>query len=119
MGEEDRYRLAPVRNARTRDERVKRGDLSAAVWDANETAARLELAQLRTIAARAALTAAKTARDAQGTAALIAAAHDQQIGIVDVARQRLVRARADRQVIERHFERWREDRKKLADRRED
>jgi hypothetical protein len=31
----------------------------------------------------------------------------------------LARARADREVIERHFERWRTERKKLLDRRED
>ena len=47
------------------------------------------------------------------------AAHGTQLGSLDEARRRLVRARADREVIERHFARWREDRRKLADRRED
>ena len=35
----ERYRLAPMRDARTRDERVKRGDLAGAVGDAQVTAA--------------------------------------------------------------------------------
>jgi hypothetical protein len=46
-------------------------------------------------------------------------AHDERLGHVDEARRRLARARADREVIERHFERWREMKRKLAERRED
>jgi hypothetical protein len=38
---------------------------------------------------------------------------------VDVARRTLVRARADRELIDRHFARWREARRKQAERRED
>lgn len=47
------------------------------------------------------------------------AAHDSRLGSVDEARRRLVRARADSEVIERHFARWRAAQKKLADRRDD
>jgi len=47
------------------------------------------------------------------------AAHDSRLGSVDEARRRFVRARADREVIERHFARWRAAQKKLADRRDD
>lgn len=47
------------------------------------------------------------------------AAHRGQLEAVDDARLRLARARADKEVIERHFARWREEKRKLADRRED
>ena len=144
---EDRYRLAPVRDARARDERVRRGDLAVAVGDTRETQARLDAARARTQAARDALTAAVAARDtvsrADTTPAQLVladrfiarrrteldrmigeelraeAAHGSQLGSLDEARQRLVRARADREVIERHFARWRQTQAKLADRRED
>ncbi|NVB82055.1 MAG: hypothetical protein HOV81_26980 [Kofleriaceae bacterium] len=46
-------------------------------------------------------------------------AHDARLGHVDAARSSLTRAHAEREVIERHFERWRTERKKLAERRED
>jgi hypothetical protein len=144
---EDRYRLAPVRDARARDERARRGDLAAAVGDARETQARLDAARARTHVARAALAAAvawqATPSPAQTTPAQLVladrfiarrrseldralgeelraeAAHDTRLGSLDEARRRLVRARVDREVIERHFTRWREARAKLADRRED
>lgn len=147
MPGEDRYRLAPVRDARARDERIRRGDLAVAVGDARETAARLEAARARTKAARDAVTAAVASRatllDRQTTPAQLAladqyiarkrgeleralgeelraeAAHEHRLGSLDEARQRLARAKADREVIERHFARWRETRKKLAERRED
>jgi hypothetical protein len=45
--------------------------------------------------------------------------HDAHQGVVDVQRMRLARARADREVIDRHFARWREGKHKLAERRED
>ena len=45
--------------------------------------------------------------------------HDDKLEVVDDARGRLTAARADREVIERHFARWREDRKRLAERRSD
>jgi hypothetical protein len=143
----ERYRLAPIRAARARDERIRRGDLAVAVDDANETASRLDAARDRTGAARAALARAIDARDelsrsgttsaqlvvadrfiarrrgevdrAVGEELRAEAAHDTRLGSVDEAQRRLVRARADREVIERHFATWRQTQRKLADRRED
>lgn len=130
-----------------RDERGRRGDLAAAVGDARETHARLALARGRTQAARDALTAALAARDAllrgpSTPGALVLAdrfiarrrheldrvlgeelraetVHGSRLGSVDEARQRLIRARAEREVIERHFASWRQAQRKLAERRED
>jgi hypothetical protein len=146
----DRYQLAAVRDARGRDEQGKRGELASSVGDAREARARLEAAQARTTAARAALAQALSAREAVVAAgptpaqmARIANAdrfvmrrrheldaslgeelrahgsHDAHQGAVDVQRRRLARARADREVIDRHFARWRESKRKLAERRED
>jgi hypothetical protein len=145
----DRYQLAAVRDARERDERGKRGELAASVGDAREARARLDAAIGRTQRAREALTAAVTARDALvagrapadvtqlanadryvtrrrpeldatlGEELRAHTAHDAQQGVVDSQRGLLARARADREVIDRHFARWREGRKKLAERRED
>jgi hypothetical protein len=147
MAGEDRYRLAAVRDARARDEQARKGDLAVAVGDAHQTQARLDAVRARTAAARAALLTAVQTRDAllaAGTAgsALVRAeryigrrrreldaataeevrceaVHAGRLDEVDAARRTLTRARAERQVIERHFERWRETRKKLAERRED
>lgn len=47
------------------------------------------------------------------------ARHRGQLDAIDAARARLVRARAAREVIERHFAAWRAERQRLADRRED
>jgi hypothetical protein len=47
------------------------------------------------------------------------AAHTAQISELDLQRRLLARARADRQVIDGHFARWREARSKLAERRQD
>lgn len=142
---DDRYRLAPVRDARARDERVRRGDLAAAIGDARETQGRLDAARSRTVAARTALAGAIATRQSllTGTPAQLVLAeqfvarrrrdladalaeegraedaHDARLGHVDDARRSLTRARADREVIERHFERWRTERKRLAERRED
>jgi hypothetical protein len=142
---DDRYRLSPVREARARDERVRRGDLAAAIGDARETQGRLEAARARTVAARTALAGAVATRDSllSGTPDRLVMAdrfvarrrrdladalaeearaedtHDARLGHVDAARSSLTRARAEREVIERHFERWRTERKKLAERRED
>ena len=129
MADEDRYRAAPVRDERARAERVKRGELAAAVGDAKE-------AETRLAAAREALAAAIAARDSAPTAgarvlaerfvarrrkelAQLADAAQRAAGTADAARRALTRARADREVIERHFEKWRAERRKLADRRED
>ncbi len=45
--------------------------------------------------------------------------HEGRQQAVDVQRRLLARARADREVIDRHFARWRDGKKKLAERRED
>jgi hypothetical protein len=144
---EDRYRLAPVRDARVRDERVRRGALAAAVGDARDTEAQLAAARARTSAARATLASALATRDeivrlattparlvlaeryiarrraeldaARGEELRAEAAHARTLGSLDEARRRLARARADREVIERHFARWRKAQEQLADRRED
>jgi hypothetical protein len=147
VAEEGRYRLAPLRDARERDERGKRSNFAAAVGDARHAQARLEAARIRTRQCREALTAAQATRDALlvsgapvariagaeqfvlrrrreldatlGEELRLEAAHDEVSSEVDVARRALARARADRQVIERHFERWRQTRRNQAERRED
>ncbi len=60
-----------------------------------------------------------SSRSAQDEHARARAARDAQLGELDAARLRLATARADREVIERHFAGWREARKKAAERRED
>ena len=138
---EDRYRLAPLRDARERDERLRRGELASAIGDAKHVDARRAALAARVDAARAA--AAAAARTSAGTAAQLVLADRfaarrrreladalaeldraetalaAQQGVVDAARTTLARARAEREVIERHFARWRDERRKLADRRED
>lgn len=138
----DRYRLAPVRDARDREERLQRGNLAATIDRARASEHQVAAAAARVATARAALTSARVGT-AESTALALArterfvaklraalelardeharavASHLGQLATVDAARDRLTRARADREVIERHFARWREDRQKLADRRED
>jgi len=46
-------------------------------------------------------------------------AHAHKTGEVETARAQLVRARADRELVERHFERWREARRKRAENQAD
>ena len=140
---EDRYRLEPVRDARERVETVRRGELASAIGDASVTEAGLASASDRVSAARARLTAALAARDSAILAATLVraerfiarcrreleaardaelrarTAHDTRSDAVELARATLVRARADREVIERHFARWRDTQRKLAERRED
>ncbi len=142
MSEPDRYRLEPVRDQRSRDERVRRGDLATAVDHARTAEAQLAAATAQVTAARTELAAARsrptgttanaaaiaeryllkkrrdlaTALDLQHRAA---AAHRGQLGAVDSARDRLAIARAERELVERHFARWRSERRKLAERRED
>jgi hypothetical protein len=139
----NRYRLEPLRDVRQRDERVKRNDLAVAVDDSRATAEDVAAAARRVEAARAALSAALAAAAALPSAHLLALAdrhishrrrllddavaaharardaHAGRLAAIDSARGRLTAARADKEVIERHFARWREDQKKLADRRED
>ena len=132
---------------RARNERAKQGELAEAVGDAHQTQARLDAARVRTVAARTRLSDAIATRDtllASGaTSTHLTAAerfiarrrheleaaladelrcevgHAEVQGHVDAARLSLRRARAEREVIERHFERWREAKRKLADRRDE
>jgi hypothetical protein len=139
----DRYRLGPLRDVRARDERVKRNDLAVAVDDARATEGDVAAAAGRVEAARTALAKARSAAAALGSAQMLAladrhithrrralddavseharmcASHAGRLAAIDSARGRLTAARADKQVIERHFERWRDQQRKLADRRED
>jgi hypothetical protein len=138
----DRYRLAAVRDARSRDERVKRGDYADAVADASTSQARIDAAERRVSELRAVIAShlrgnlpvtagelvrrerfvAKLRRDLEAARVAVdqaRAAHAGTVAEVDLARGKLVRARADKQVIERHFEGWRAQQVKLADRRED
>ena len=136
---EDRYRLGPLREVRERAEVVRRGHLVAAIDDAGVTAAHLASRRARTAAARDALTSAIAQTPAVGTATDLALAdryiarrrrelaaaldeelrsqlaHDQREGEVDLARGQLARARADREIIERHFARWRDEQRKRAE----
>ena len=141
MAADDRYRLAPLRDSRSRDERVKRSDLATAASDARETDGNLAQVAARVDAARAAVAkavaiAARSAAERVRVDRYVARCrhalelaqrehdhaqrlHDERLGVVDAARSTLARARADREVIERHFARWRDQQRKLAERRED
>ena len=141
---DERYRLHPVRDARERDERVRRGDLASAIGDAAGRATVVMAAEGRVATARAAVSAARVARAgcageahrlagadryverrqrdlaaAQAELDRAAAARDAQEGEVSAARTRLAGARADREVIERHFAAWRAQKIKDRERRED
>lgn len=129
---EDRYRLAPLRTVREQAEVSRRGDLAQAIGDASATSRALAQARDRVAASQRAIDAAVAARLALPTAEQIAladrfisrlrtrlaAARDAELaaqlandrveGEVAAARARLARARADREVIERHFSAWRE-----------
>src|SRR5262245_5249115 len=140
---EARYRLSPMRDARARDERVRRGELAGALGDAQRLAAELDEAAAQVARARAAIAEAAATRDAMlvGSTAVVVARHDRyvrrlrrdlddahgelvradahhrgQLDAVDDARRRLALARAEREVIERHFAAWRAERRKLAER---
>ena len=137
----DRYRLAPLRQVREHVERVKRNDLAVAVGDAKVTAEQVAAAAARVAAAREALAKARepsyaTAHDLARADRYIArlrgvlddavaehararAAHAGKLASLDTARGALTAARADKQVIERHFAKWRTGQQKLAERRED
>jgi hypothetical protein len=136
-----------MRDARAREEQRKRGDLADAVGEAQALAASVEHGANRIERARAAIAAARASRDellSRGSAAAVIARserylgrlrrdleavlgeqlradarHRGQIDAVDAARSSLTVSRAEREVIERHFERWRAERRKLAERRED
>jgi hypothetical protein len=136
-----------MRDARRRDERVKRVELAAAAGEAEARAVALDAAAGRVARGRAAVAEAARGRDdllAAGASAarvvaverylrrlrgaLDAARLDQlraearlrgQLDTVDAARGQLACARADRELIERHFARWRAARHQLAERRDD
>jgi hypothetical protein len=136
-----------MRDVRARDERSKRGDLATAVHDARALAEGAATSASQVARCRTAIAQARAQRDqllSQGAAvatvaqleryltrlrhALDAARAEQlraearhrgQLDAIDAARDRLVIARADREVIERHFARWRAQRNQLADRRDD
>jgi len=126
---------------------VRRGDLAAATSVAVASQAQVDAAARRVDEARAKVDAARSAHTAlvaAGTTSVAVvrseqfiarvrrdhevaieaharaeASHRGQTDAVDAARGRLARARADKEVIERHFARWRTERAKLAERRED
>ncbi|HEY0195883.1 MAG TPA: hypothetical protein VGC42_32445 [Kofleriaceae bacterium] len=142
-----RYRLAPMREVRAREERVQQGDLAGEVGEAKTLAAEVEAATRRVEEARAQIARAVRSRGlaltrgvtigalagadrhldklrheldaAEGARARADARHAGQLDAVDAARARLGRARGQRELIERHFAAWRADRQKLAERRED
>lgn len=126
---------------------MRRGELAAASEETRRSQAKVDDAARRVDAARRALDAARAAYHAaleRGTTSTLLArieqfierrrreleatrdaharalaAHHGQLASLDAARERLARARADREVIERHFARWHEERRKRAERRED
>lgn len=122
---------------------MKTGELAGAVGDATRTAEALARASERVTHARAALDGALAARARPGAAAALVraeqfvvrrrrdlaeaqeaeararAAHHGQLAGVETARAHLAAARGQREVIERHFARWRAERRKLAERREE
>ena len=132
-----------MRAARERGEAVRRGELAHAVGDARATEADVDAAAARTLAARDALAAARIAKDEATTPARLVlherfvarrraeleralaaeararAIHGGKLDAVDAARGQLAQARAERELIERHFARWRDAQRKLADRRAD
>jgi hypothetical protein len=146
-GEAGRYRLTPLREARGRDELQRRQDLAGAVGEATTAAATLANAEARLRAARTQLDQARAAIDAlratPTTGALLLAAErylTRRHHEVDQARAERDRAahargatdarvseaqvvlgsaRAERELIERHFERWRAERRKRAERRDE
>lgn len=143
----DGYRLGPVRDQRARQQRVREGDLAGAVGDARASQAAVDTARAHAQQIREAIDAAREQRDATLAAgatthvlaladrhlarllrdhdaaldalARATAAHAGRLEAVDAARGRLALARADKEIIERHFARWRAEKAKLAERRED
>ena len=139
----ERYRLAPLRDLRHLDERAKHNDLAATVHTARASADDVAAAAARIDAARTRLASAYTARAALADAHLLAladrhlvrlrrtlddaiaaharaaATHAGHQDALAAARTELVAARARKELVERHFARWRDAQQKLAERRED
>jgi hypothetical protein len=133
------YRLRPLQDQRARDERVVRGELADAVGEVRGADARLVAASARVAELREAIglaqpttTIADFARveryrsrlRGQLELALVdelraREARDGVASAAELACDRLVLARAARRAVEAHFERWRTEQRKLAERRED
>ena len=133
------YRLRPVQDQRARDERGARGELAQAVGDVSAAQARLVAASARVGELREALchsvpttTIAELVRVERYRTRLrgllelalldelhARQARDGRAVSVELARDRLALARAARRAVETHFARWRDDQRKLAERRED
>lgn len=136
-----RYRLEPVRGVRDRAAQGARSELAGAVGAARITEADVARAAERTHVMRERALAARAARAGLSTAAAIARAdlyvarclhalaqarieehsarevHAGRQVVVDAQRAKLVTARAEKQAIDNHFAAWREQQRKLADRR--
>ena len=143
MPDEGRYRAAPARAKRAHEERMQRGELASAVGQVRDAQRNLDGLVAGVEVAREQLAQAARVRDEQRTAAarvlaerfaarcrrelaaaVDAAARAQNVlfdrdTAVDAARQALARVRAEREVIERHFARWREAQRRLVERRSD
>jgi hypothetical protein len=137
------YRLEPVRTLREVGERTSKGALADAVEDSRVREAKLAAARARVAEARVQIASARellarscdavaivrgeryVARLRRDLEAAIAtelrahAEHAHGAGLVDLARARVVAARADREVVERHFATWREHQRKAAERKEE
>lgn len=132
------YRLGPVRDRRERVEQGSKLALADAVSEARATAADVEVAAARVATVRARLAiaappsagaAARTLADrylarrrrelaeARVEEARARASHVGRLDAIDSSRGALAAARADKEVIERHFARWREQQRKLAEAR--
>jgi hypothetical protein len=138
-----RYRLEPVRGVRDRAAQGARGELAGAVGAARITEADVTRAAERTALAQRRVEGARAARGGPSTAAAIARAdryvarclhalgqarieehsareiHAGRLDVVDAQRAKLATARAEKQAIDNHFAAWREQQRKLADRREE
>lgn len=144
----ERYRLAPVRDLRARDEKLHQGRLASAVDDARATQVAVDAAQRRVDDLRRRVAQAEQQRHgamasttfevaaivlaerhlawlraeldaAIGAHVRAIATHAGVLGTVDEARGRLAASRAHKEIVERHFARWRDERKRLSERRED
>ncbi len=139
IGGVTRDRLRPLQDQRAREERVVRGELADAVGEVRGADARLAAASARVVELREAIglvhpatTVADLARieryrsRQRGELELALVdelrAREARGGVASAAehvRDRLALARAARRVVEAHFERWRTEQRKLAERRED
>ena len=135
------YGLAPVREQRQRDERTSRGELADTIACAAASESALATADARIDTARRRLDDARRASDgaagrlaitdrylarlrhdlerAYSERARLASSHRERQQDVERAQGRFAWARAQREIIERHFARWRDQQRKRAERRAD